>query len=145
MRKTTKSPAEKIDVYNYRNMKRDFTYVEDLVEAIHLLIDVVPKRPKDGVVLEGDSLSPVAPWRVVNIGNSDPVQLTDFILAIEEATGVQSIRNLMPMQDGDVRATWADTGLLKSLTGYQPKTSVRDGVKAFVSWYRCFYGNSREP
>lgn len=128
-----------IDVYNYGDMKRDFTYVTDLVEAIRLLIDAVPVRPADGVVAEGDSLSPVAPWRVVNIGNSEPVQLTDYIAAIETATGRVAERNLMPMQAGDVPATWADTTLLQSLTGYHPKTRVPEGVKAFVDWYRDYY------
>lgn len=131
-----------IDVYNFGDMKRDFTYVADLVEGIRLLIDAVPERPKDGLVPEGDSLSPVAPWRVVNIGNSNAVQLTDFISAIEEATGLTAQRNLMPMQAGDVPATWANADLLKKLTGYAPKTDVRDGVRAFVDWYRSYYGNS---
>lgn len=128
-----------IDVYNHGEMKRDFTYVEDLVEGIRLLLDAVPQRPVDGVVPEGDSLSPVAPHRVVNIGNNDAVQLTDFIEAIEAATGLKAERNLMPMQAGDVPATWADAELLKSLTGYQPKTDVREGVARFVEWYRVFY------
>ena len=134
--------GETIDVYNYGDMKRDFTYVEDLVEAIRLLIDAVPVRPVDGVVPTGDSLSPVAPWRVVNIGSSDAVQLTDFIEAIEETTGLKATRNLMPMQPGDVPATWADASLLKTLTGYQPKTNVREGMKTFVKWYRLYHGNS---
>jgi UDP-glucuronate 4-epimerase len=129
-----------IDVYNYGDMKRDFTYVEDLVEAIRLLIDVPPVRPAVGeTVAPGDSLSPVAPWRVVNIGNSNAVQLTEYIKAIEDATGRHAERNLMPMQPGDVPATWADAELLKSLTGYAPKTSVRDGVGKFVEWYRDYY------
>lgn len=129
-----------IDVYNYGDMKRDFTYVEDLVEAIRLLIDVPPVRPAAGeAVAPGDSLSPVAPWRIVNIGNSNAVQLTEFIEAIEDATGRQAERHLMPMQAGDVPATWADAELLKSLTGYAPKTSVRDGVGKFVDWYRDYY------
>ncbi|WP_226552771.1 NAD-dependent epimerase/dehydratase family protein [Celeribacter naphthalenivorans] len=128
-----------IDVYNYGDMKRDFTYVEDLVHAIRLLIDAVPVRPEDGVVEEGDSLSPVAPYRVVNIGNSDAVQLTDFIAAIEAATGQTAERNLMEMQPGDVPATWADASLLKRLTGYAPKTSVPEGVANFVRWYRQYY------
>ncbi|MBP6736700.1 MAG: SDR family NAD(P)-dependent oxidoreductase [Rhodobacteraceae bacterium] len=131
--------GEPIDVYNYGNMKRDFTYIADLVEAIRLLIDTPPQRPADGTVPEGDSLSPVAPWRVVNIGNSDAVQLTDFIAAIETATGLTAIRNLMPMQAGDVPATWADAELLRKLTGYRPRTDVRDGVRAFVDWYRDYY------
>ncbi|VDC20266.1 NAD-dependent epimerase/dehydratase family protein [Pseudogemmobacter humi] len=128
-----------IDVYNHGDMRRDFTYVDDLVEGIRLLIDAAPVRPADGEVPEGDSLSPVAPWRVVNIGNSEPVQLTDFIAAIEAAIGRPAIRNLMPMQPGDVPATWADADLLKRLTGYAPKTRVSEGVKAFVDWYRDYY------
>ena len=120
-------------------MKRDFTYVEDLVEAIRLLLDVVPVRPAGGVVPEGDSLSPVAPHRVVNIGNSDSVQLTDFIAAIEKATGLTAERNLMPMQAGDVSATWANAELLKTLTGYRPQTDIETGVADFVDWYRAHY------
>jgi UDP-glucuronate 4-epimerase len=102
-----------------------------------LLIDAAPKRVDE--VPEGDSLSPVAPWRVVNIGNSDSVQLTDFIAAIEDATGKTATRNMMPMQAGDVPATWADASLLQTLTGYKPQTNVRDGVQAFVDWYRDYY------
>ena len=129
-----------IDVYNFGDMKRDFTYVTDLVQGIRLLIDTPPLRPADGQVPEGDSLSPVAPWRVVNIGNSDAVQLTDFIAAIEAATGRTATRNLMPMQPGDVPATWADASLLRQLTGYAPQTPVVEGVRAFVDWYRDYYG-----
>lgn len=129
---------EPIDVYNYGNMSRDFTYVDDLVKAIQLLIDVVPPTPPVRS-FEADSLSPVAPFRVVNIGNSAPVQLTDFIEAIEVATGVKAKKNLMPMQAGDVPATWADASLLVTLTGYSPHTSVQEGVRKFVRWYRDFY------
>jgi len=130
-----------IDVYNYGDMRRDFTYVEDLVEGIRLLMDAVPRRPgEDESVPEGDSLSPVAPWRVVNIGNSTCVQLTEFIEAIEAATGRTAERNLMPIQAGDVPATWANADLLQSLTGYRPRTSVQEGVAKFVDWYRSYYG-----
>ena len=129
-----------IDVYNYGKMRRDFTYIEDLVEGIRLLIDAVPVRPEDGEVPEGDSLSPVAPWRIVNIGNSETVELTDFIKAIEDATGLSADQNLMPIQAGDVPATWANAELLQKLTGYRPQTSVREGVAQFVSWYREYYG-----
>ncbi len=128
-----------IDVYNYGDMKRDFTYVADLVEAIRLLMDAIPVRPVDGQVPEGDSLSPVAPHRVVNIGNNDSVHLTAFIEAIEKATGIKAEKNMMPMQPGDVPATWADASLLNDLTGYRPQTSVEDGVAEFVKWYREFY------
>ncbi|WP_424943478.1 NAD-dependent epimerase/dehydratase family protein [Aliiroseovarius crassostreae] len=128
-----------IDVYNHGNMMRDFTYIDDLVRGIRLLIDAVPERPEGGAVPAGDSLSPVAPFRVVNIGNSNAVQLTDFIDAIETATGRKATRNLMEMQPGDVPATWANADLLKSLTGYAPQTAVSDGVAKFVSWYRDYY------
>lgn len=129
-----------IDVYNHGEMMRDFTYVEDLVEAIRRLIDAAPIRPESAEdVAEGDSLSPVAPWRVVNIGNSKPVQLGDMIAAIEDALGMEAKRNLMPMQPGDVPATWADAELLRTLTGYVPETDIREGVRRFVAWYRDYY------
>ena len=133
--------GEPIDVYNHGEMMRDFTYVEDLVEAVRRLVDAPPVRPQDpGDIAEGDSLSPVAPWRVVNIGNSQPVQLSDMIGAIEDALGIKAKRNLMPMQPGDVPATWADAELLRTLTGYVPQTDIREGVQRFVAWYRDYYG-----
>jgi UDP-glucuronate 4-epimerase len=132
--------GDPIDVYNHGDMFRDFTYVEDLVRAIRLLMtEAVPERPEDGVVPEGDSLSPVAPYRVVNIGNSRSERLTDFIGAIEDALGMTATRNMMDMQPGDVPATWADAGLLERLTGYRPETDMREGVKRFVDWYRDYY------
>jgi UDP-glucuronate 4-epimerase len=129
-----------IDVYNHGEMYRDFTYVDDLVRGIRLLMDVVPQRPEDGAVPEGDSLSPVAPWRVVNIGNSDKVKLTDFIDAIEDCLGMKTTRNLLPMQAGDVPQTWADASLLQRLTGYHPQTDVRTGIARFIEWYRDYSG-----
>jgi len=129
--------GDAIDVYNHGDMKRDFTYIDDLVRAIRLLIDAAPHRLE--TVPEGDSLSPVAPFRVVNIGNSEPVQLLAFIEAIEAATGLSAQKNMMPMQAGDVPATWADARLLTSLTGYAPKTQVPEGVANFVAWYRAYY------
>jgi UDP-glucuronate 4-epimerase len=128
-----------IDVYNHGDMRRDFTYVDDLVRAIQLLIDRIPPRPGAGASLENDSLSPVAPWRVVNIGNSEAVTLTAFIDAIEIATGKSAARRLMDMQPGDVPATWANAGLLKELTGYEPRTDIETGVRRFVEWYRDYY------
>ncbi|WP_292293454.1 NAD-dependent epimerase/dehydratase family protein [Marivita sp.] len=126
-----------IDIYNHGDMHRDFTYVEDLVRGIRLLMDAVPGGPETAV--EDDTLSPAAPYRVVNIGNSDKVRLLDFIEAIEAETGITARRNYMDMQKGDVFATWADATLLRNLTGYAPKTEVRDGVAKFVSWYRDYY------
>jgi len=134
-----------IDLYNRGDMRRDFTYVDDLVRAIRLLIDAAPpapdrRRPEQGwQPIEGDSLSPVAPWRVVNIGNSEPVRLLDFVEAIEEALGKPALRNELPMQTGDVPATWADCTLLQRLTGYRPQTPVREGVRRFVAWYREYH------
>lgn len=129
-----------IDIYNQGKMHRDFTYVADLVWAIRLLIDVPPVRPASSDEIEdGDSLSPVAPFRIVNIGNSEKVRLLDFIDAIEIELGQKAIRNYMPMQPGDVPATWADTSLLARLTGYEPQTKYRDGITQFVSWFRDYY------
>lgn len=101
-------------------MWRDFTYVGDLVRGIADLMAVVPGGPDTAV--EGDTLSPVAPHRIVNIGNSDKVRLMDFLAAIEQATGRTAIRNFLPMQRGEVPATWADASLLQRLTG---NTKVR--------------------
>ena len=130
-----------IDIYNHGDMYRDFTYVDDLVRAIRLLIDAVPERPASGDdISEGDSLSPVAPYRVVNIGNSDKVRLLDFVEAIEDELGVKAKRNYMPMQMGDVPATWADASLLQRLTGYRPATDFREGIAHFVAWYRDYRG-----
>ncbi|MBO9433152.1 GDP-mannose 4,6-dehydratase [Ruegeria sp. R13_0] len=130
-----------IDIYNHGDMYRDFTNVEDLVRGIRLLIDVPPVRPASADEVEdGDSLSPVAPHRVVNIGNGDKVRLVDFIEAIEAAIGKKAIRNYMPMQMGDVPATWANTDLLQRLTGYRPETNFKDGIAQFVAWFRDYHG-----
>ena len=129
-----------IDIYNHGEMYRDFTYVDDLVRAIRLLIDAVPVHPDAReAAIESDSLSPVAPFRIVNIGNSEKVRLLDFIEAIEAALGIEAKRNYMEMQLGDVPATWADAGLLHRLTGYAPKTDYREGIARFVAWYRDHY------
>ncbi|UWR01253.1 GDP-mannose 4,6-dehydratase (plasmid) [Rhodobacteraceae bacterium S2214] len=129
-----------IDIYNHGDMYRDFTYVDDLVRGIRLLIDAKPVRPNDRAdIEEGDSLSPVAPYRVVNIGNSDKVRLLDFIDAIEDELGIKAKRNYMEMQMGDVPATWANADLLKRLTGYRPETDFRDGIAQFVTWFRDYH------
>ena len=129
-----------INIYNHGEMYRDFTYVKDLVRGIALLIDAVPVRPESPEDIPAyDSLSPAAPFRVVNIGNSDMVRLTDFIDAIEAECGREAVRNYMEMQKGDVPATWADATLLKELTGYVPQTGVEEGIRHFVAWYRDYY------
>ncbi|MEL6466539.1 MAG: GDP-mannose 4,6-dehydratase [Pseudomonadota bacterium] len=132
--------GEPIDIYNHGDMQRDFTYIDDLVEGIRGLIDAAPVRPDDPAHINaGDSLSPVAPYRVVNIGNSEPVKLMDFVTAIERAIGREAEKNFMDMQPGDVPATWADSSLLAALTGYAPRVSVDEGIKRFVAWYRDYY------
>lgn len=121
-----------IDVYNHGQMKRDFTYVDDLVEGVWRLAGVPPKRGQD-------DQSAVAPYRVVNIGKAAPDTLGDFISEIEAALGKEAVKNLKDMQPGDVPATHSDTALLESLTGYRCTTSLSEGIPEFVRWYRSYY------
>jgi len=127
-----------IDIYNNGEMYRDFTYIDDLVNGIKLLVDCIPNNKK---ISENDSLSPVAPFRVVNIGNSEKIKLIDFIDAIEENLNKKAIRNYMPMQKGDVAETWADASLLHKLTNYKPKTNYKNGINNFVKWYKEYCNN----
>jgi len=128
---------EPIDVYNNGKMDRDFTYIDDLVEAI---VRLAGKAPVVGEPAgKADSLSPVAPFRIVNIGGGQMTPLLDFIAEIEAALGKKSIRNYMPMQMGDVPRTDASTELLETLIGFRPKTPVAHGVREFVAWYRDYY------
>lgn len=130
-----------IDVYNNGDLYRDFTFIDDLVRGMRMLIDVVPVRPASREEIpDWDSLSPVAPYRIVNIGNSEKVRLLDFIGAIEEVLGKKAIRNDLEMQKGDLRATWADATALRELTGYRPQTDFKDGIAQFVTWFRSYYG-----
>lgn len=130
-----------IDICNNDEMFRDFIYVNDLVRGIRLLIDAVPERPADPEDIPAqDSLSPVLPFRVVNIGNSEKMKLLDFTETIEDASGKKAIRNHMAMQKGDVAAIWADATILRKLTDYHPQTPVRERVAAFVDRYRDHYG-----
>lgn len=133
--------GDPIDVYNHGDMSRDFTYIDDLVYGMRLLIEVIPgdtDLPGENVG-KLDSKSDVAPFRVVNIGNSQPSQLLDFITAIEKSIGNEAVKILLPMQAGDVPATWADTSLLENLTGYKPNTDLVTGVQNFITWYRKYY------
>ena len=130
--------GETIDLYNHGLMERDFTFIDDLVEGIIRLIPAVPVQGQP--VGPGDSLSPVAPFRVVNIGNGAPVGLLDFIAEIERAVGRPIARNAMDMQPGEVLRTWADASLLEALTGFRPSTPVSMGVPQFVAWFRGHYG-----
>lgn len=129
--------SEKIDVYNFGDMSRDFTYIDDLVKGITLLLDTIPRlqslKEKNGAD------SPVAPFRIINLGNSKPEKLTDYILSLEKILNRKARKNFLPMQPGDVSATWADTSVLQHLTGYTPNTSISEGISHFVKWYLDYY------
>ena len=131
--------GEPVDLYNNGDMVRDFTFIDDIVEGI---VRVSQKPAAPAANWDPEALDPAvssAPYRIFNIGNSQPVQLMVYLEAIEKAVGKPAIRNLMPMQPGDVAATWADTRDLESMTGFKPATPVEEGVKAFVDWYRSYY------
>jgi UDP-glucuronate 4-epimerase len=128
-----------IDVFNHGDMRRDFTYIDDIVEGVVRVLDHPPAGNPDFDPGNPDPASSRAPYRVFNIGNAEPVALLDFIGAMEAATGVQAIKRLLPMQPGDVPATFADTSELSSLVGFAPRTDVREGVRRFVDWYRAYY------
>ncbi|MGV8881635.1 MAG: NAD-dependent epimerase/dehydratase family protein [Rhodoglobus sp.] len=128
--------GESIDVYGNAQMRRDFTYIDDLVDWILRLVPVPPSVGKS--VGPSDSISPVAPFRTVNLGGGSPIELMDFIAAIESATGVTLAKRLLPMQPGDVVETYADTSLLQALIGSISSTPVSTGVQSFVDWYRGY-------
>ena len=129
---------KKIDIYNNGKMYRDFTYIDDIVSGIQLLIKKVPSIKQAGKY-KNDSLSPVAPFRILNIGNTKKIYLLDFIKQIEKELRKKAIRNYMPLQQGDVKQTLSNTNLLKKLTGYNPKTNYKLGIKKFLKWYLNYY------
>ena len=124
-----------IDVYNNGHMVRDFTYISDLVKAIFLLIPITPENRN----IKNDSISDVAPFRVVNIGNSKPVNLLDYISELERVLKKEAKKNFLGMQEGDIYKTHSNTELLKTLTGFAPKTSLHEGISNFVKWYKSYY------
>ncbi|WP_256741053.1 NAD-dependent epimerase/dehydratase family protein, partial [Cronobacter sakazakii] len=128
-----------IDVYNHGQMRRDFTYIDDIAEAIVRLQDVIPQADPQWTVENGSPATSSAPYRVYNIGNSSPVALMDYISALEKALGKEAQKNMLPMQPGDVLETSADTSALYEVIGFKPQTSVEEGVKRFVTWYKAFY------
>ncbi|MHB7246896.1 NAD-dependent epimerase, partial [Klebsiella pneumoniae] len=139
--KFTKAMLEgkSIDVYNYGKMKRDFTYIDDIVEAIVRIQDVIPQPDPEWTVEEGSPATSSAPYRVYNIGNSSPVELMDYINALEQALGLEAKKNMMPIQPGDVLNTSAETQALYKTIGFKPDTPVQQGVKNFVDWYKEYY------
>lgn len=131
--------GEPIQVFNHGKMKRDFTYVGDIVEGI---VRVADRPPKGNSAWQGDSPDPgssYAPYKVYNIGNSSPVELMDYIGALEKALGIEAEKNMLPLQPGDVPATYADVTDLMRDTGYKPDTPVDEGVSKFVEWYKAHY------
>ncbi|MEM0628582.1 NAD-dependent epimerase [Klebsiella michiganensis] len=139
--KFTKAMLEgkSIDVYNYGKMKRDFTYIDDIVEAVVRMLDIIPQPNPEWTVETGSPADSSAPYRVYNIGNSSPVELMDYITALEEALGMVAEKNMMPIQPGDVLETSADTRPLYDAVGFRPQTTVSQGVKNFVDWYKAYY------
>ncbi|MCK9987703.1 MAG: UDP-glucuronate 4-epimerase [Azoarcus sp.] len=128
-----------IDVFNHGKMKRDFTYIDDIVQGVIRTLDRTAEPDPAFNPLQPDPGRSAAPYRVFNIGNHDPVELMSFIEAIEDAVGAKAEKKFLPMQDGDVPATYADTAELNAWTGFAPATSVREGVVRFVEWYRSYY------
>ena len=128
-----------IDVFNHGNMRRDFTHINDIVEGVIRTMDRVAEPNPAYQSDEADPATSHAPYRVFNIGNNDPVQLLDFIGAIESALGITAEKRFLPMQDGDVPATFADTQLLNEWVGFAPSTPIQQGVDNFVAWYRDYY------
>ncbi|WIM05088.1 MAG: NAD-dependent epimerase [Candidatus Nitricoxidivorans perseverans] len=129
-----------IDVFNRGKMVRDFTYIDDIAEGVVRVLDRPPVANPDFAKDTPDPATSWAPWRVFNIGNHQPVELMAYIEALEKALGRKAEKNLLPMQDGDVPATHADTADLSALTGFQPAMPVEEGVRRFVEWYRGYYG-----
>ncbi|MDO8280093.1 MAG: NAD-dependent epimerase [Burkholderiaceae bacterium] len=137
---------EPIDVYNHGKMVRDFTYIDDIAQGVVAVLDQ-PAMPDPGFdAAAPDPASSFAPYRVLNIGNQQPVELVDYIDAIEQALGKRAIRNLMPMQLGDMASTFSDTRRLAALTGVSQSTPVGEGVRKFIDWYLGYYGaDKRNP
>lgn len=128
-----------IDINNNGDMWRDFTHVDDIVEGVVRIADVVPTRNSSWTVEEGSPASSSAPYAIYNIGHGSPINLMDFVKAIEDELGIEAQKNFREMQPGDVYQTYADTQDLFAVTGYTPKMTVKEGVAEFVQWYREFY------
>jgi UDP-glucuronate 4-epimerase len=131
--------GQPIDVFNHGKMRRDFTYIDDIAEGVVRVLDRPAVAKPEFDKAHPDAASSWAPYRIYNIGNHQPVELMAFIGAIETVLGCQAEKRLLPMQDGDVPATYADTDELCALTDFNPSTPVEEGVRRFVEWYRGYY------
>ena len=130
--------GKKIDIFNKGKMYRDYTYIDDIVDGIIKLINKEPNL-KSKKKIKNDSISSVAPFRILNIGNTKKIYLLDFINTLEKELGKKTKKKYLPMQKGDVHSTLSDTSLLKRITGYNPKTKYQDGIKKFIDWYLDYY------
>ena len=128
-----------IDVFNYGNHKRDFTYIDDIVEGITRTLDKIPEPDLQWNSDAPDSATSQAPYRLYNIGNNQPVELMRYIEVLEKCLGKQAEKNMLPMQKGDVPATYADIDDLMRDVGFKPDTSIETGISNFVQWYREYY------
>lgn len=132
--------GEPIKVFNYGDMVRDFTYVDDIVEGVVRVIDHPPAGNPHWNGLQPEPDNSRAPYKIYNIGNNNPVRLMDFIEAIEKELGVEAKKEMLPIQPGDVKATYADVSDLERDLGYKPETSIQEGIREFVKWFRAYYG-----
>ncbi len=129
-----------IDIFNYGNMQRDFTYIDDIIEGVVRVMQRIPRSNPDWSGDNPDSASSYAPYRLYNIGNNSPVELIRFIEVLENVLGKKAERNLLPIQAGDVPATYAEVDDLIKDVGFKPSTSIEDGIRNFVTWYKKYYG-----
>lgn len=130
---------EPIKVFNHGKMERDFTYINDIVEGIKRLIPKPPASNPDWTGDDPDPATSFAPYRIFNIGNSNPVHLMDFISEIEDQLGIKAEKNMLPMQPGDVPKTWADVSDLFEYIDFKPRVGVKEGIKNFIDWYKRYY------
>ena len=131
--------GEPIDVFNHGDHQRDFTYIDDIVEGVIRTSDQIAEADPAYDASTPDASRSNAPWRVFNIGCERPVELLRYIEVIEECTGQKAIKNMLPMQPGDVKATYADVSSLVEAVGYRPSISLEEGMQHFVDWYRDYY------
>jgi UDP-glucuronate 4-epimerase len=132
--------GEPIDVFNHGKMRRDFTYIDDIVEGIYRTSEQIAEPNPEWSSKSPDPSSSTAPYRLYNIGNNQPVELCRFIEVIEQALCTEAHRNMLPLQPGDVSATYADIGALEDAVGFHPSTTIEEGVSQFIDWYRDYYG-----
>ena len=130
---------EEIEIYNNGRMKRDFTYIDDLINGINSILYSIPNNEDNSLKLKNDSLSKSSPYRIINIGNANPTNLMKYVTLIEETLGIKAKKKFLNMQKGDVKETWSDINLIKNLNGFEPKTNISQGIKNFINWYKKYY------